>query len=616
MRGALGRRLVGVAAIGVVVAVAATLAVFALPRPPGAEDDPDQLPRGGRPGCLPADGPRAGALPPGGTIEFERDTPALSGIAIIHKATFTAEEMTVDEQARSWQSGTLEIAQELTLAARARLRLLEIEVEGHSGTSTTYGFVLPADQAGSMPLAHPPSPYDPEAVPVGGSVSMGRKAYRGGGLRVGYRGLVVTAGHESGTEVSTVVTRLTEHRVRVTVGPTEFVDRSLSFGLGAGDAALTVDLGRQLEESHLYFAEFELTRPAEQDAYYRLVFGGERPASSSDHGTVSGLEFAHDNGLSLSAEGAGFSIGGRGSGGSVTVTGHADGSAEATAMARNGDLSATRDDAFDPDGRFVADRSVYRLVLRGVGEEELRRFNEVYANRSDVRIDGRQNFVLAFTPDDFSVLREEALEIMAATIRLDDRGRQRFPELGAATSAEDVRGWLAGLDSRGLIEAGDRFADYRGIRGAAAFELYTRSTDGDILTQLYLAREGPLEWLIGWSEALWLARGLDDRIGVGEGICRSVVAVRPLPTREVSCPDLAFVPNSDDGAFEITTRLVPCLEVESFLRAWRRQERPPVGAFSFRLFDCRLIEEDHTAMSMWVHRCEQGPRWFEWTTVG
>src|SRR5690606_17715660 len=206
-------------------------------------------------------------------------------------------------------SGTLEIAQELTLAARARLRLLEIEVEGHSGTSTTYGFVLPADQAGSMPLAHPPSPYDPEAVPVGGSVSMGRKAYRGGGLRVGYRGLVVTAGHESGTEVSTVVTRLTEHRVRVTVGPTEFVDRSLSF-----------DLGRQLEESHLYFAEFELTRPAEQDAYYRLVFGGERPASSSDHGTVSGLEFAHDNGLSLSAEGAGFSIGGRGSGGSVTVT--------------------------------------------------------------------------------------------------------------------------------------------------------------------------------------------------------------------------------------------------------------------------------------------------------
>ncbi|HLT60004.1 MAG TPA: hypothetical protein VK020_02370, partial [Microlunatus sp.] len=173
-----------------------------------------------------------------------------------------------------------------------------------------------------------------------------------------------------------------------------------------------------------------------------------------------------------------------------------------------------------------------------------------------------------------------------------------------------------GLDSRGLIEAGDRFADYRGIRGAAAFELYTRSTDGDILTQLYLAREGPLEWLIGWSEALWLARGLDDRIGVGEGICRSVVAVRPLPTREVSCPDLAFVPNSDDGAFEITTRLVPCLEVESFLRAWRRQERPPVGAFSFRLFDCRLIEEDHTAMSIWVHRCEQGPRWFEWTTVG
>src|SRR5690606_4739975 len=103
VRGALGRRLVGVAAIGVVVAVAATLAVFALPRPPGAEDDPDQLPRGGRPGCLPADGPRAGALPPGGTIEFERDTPALSGIAIIHKATFTAEEMTVDEQARSWQ---------------------------------------------------------------------------------------------------------------------------------------------------------------------------------------------------------------------------------------------------------------------------------------------------------------------------------------------------------------------------------------------------------------------------------------------------------------------------------------------------------------------------------
>jgi len=80
----------------------------------------------------------------------------------------------------------------------------------------------------------------------------------------------------------------------------------------------------------------------------------------------------------------------------------------------------------------------------------------------------------------------------------------------------------------------------------------------------------------------------------------------------VSCPTVAFSPDSEDGAFEISSAGVPCGDVEAMLREIRAG---PGFADSFhvREFDCQATDQPTEEMNSRFFRCADDRHWFTFT---
>ncbi|MGV3622729.1 MAG: hypothetical protein ACO1OB_18060 [Archangium sp.] len=170
--------------------------------------------------------------------------------------------------------------------------------------STTYDLQLSAAElAGVAAGTHPlPTISDPLSLAEGESITTTTGEFEKNAGEISYGPLSIGSDTTKSEDYSVSVERTGESTVRVTVGPSEALERNLELGLSFGDVASVGLTGSTtVEHSKLASAEFDLATPEGKAAYDAFLANGTLPTSTGPGITDSYSEESLGTGQSLGA---------------------------------------------------------------------------------------------------------------------------------------------------------------------------------------------------------------------------------------------------------------------------------------------------------------------------
>ena len=166
-------------------------------------------------------------------------------------------------------------------------RILSIGGRVFAGLTTTFTVTAPEDVAARMASGDLViTPFDPATIPAGTSIMLRSEDYAGTSLEATFRGLAVGSTYATQSGIAIGVTRLSDDRVRVVVGPTEAVSGGLSVGLNLGVVGATFGSTTMLRDEQLRVVDFDLSTEAGRESYQALLLTGELPARDPAAGVV------------------------------------------------------------------------------------------------------------------------------------------------------------------------------------------------------------------------------------------------------------------------------------------------------------------------------------------
>lgn len=343
----------------------------------------------------------------------------------------------VDSEGRSVQTSTLTVRVEAGLVGEAGGKTTGGGFSGTGGTEVSYSVTAPV---GVDPATIDPT--DPASWPPGTSVRLNEDYFVALQGDVRFRGLLASAGIESGSGAFVEVSKGDGDEVTVLVGDSEFSRASTSLGIGSTEANAQVTASSGVTTGTAKEVTLDLSTPAGQEAYRGILEDGSIPAADSA-GVVDVADVTVLN--------ASRSLGASGTLGDITMGGtlsswevggvqrtHADGS---TTLEWSGQSAGTQVGGvatFDPDGNMIVEDNTYYMRMEGVDPATAGNYNRNYLDR-DVSPTTEQNVVLTLTHDDLTAMRSQAAVTQANMINANPQDYPDFPiPADGSVSATDV----------------------------------------------------------------------------------------------------------------------------------------------------------------------------------
>ena len=256
-----------------------------------------------------------------------------------------------------------------------------------------------------------PNQYDPESIPVGGSVTTNSEDAHGTELSGSYGGFSANSGLEETEAVSVQVERVDEDTVRVTSGPTSTFEATDGVGIDVGVVGANAGVSRTLEDAQLNTVEFDISTPEGREAYDAYIATGQLPAPDTagvvDVTQTHRVSYEQSVELGLSVFGFDLSHESEGSSAETVLTTHKDGSSDQVSTVDGNGYVITATSHFPPGSR-EADSLTYTLKLEDVSAQAIGLLNQVYGEEGGPR--NAQDVTLTFTPEDIEELQDVARE--------------------------------------------------------------------------------------------------------------------------------------------------------------------------------------------------------------
>jgi hypothetical protein len=493
----------------------------------GDDDTPVTSPLPERtPVCKPADTGNADSDGfPEGSVSVKDEKGPKNGLTSTTETSVKTGPVTVDDQGNEWQTSTVTADTKVTAKGKEKLRGIDLSASVGAGTSVSYAITVPPSATGDIEAGLPPTPFDPSSIPTGGNVTLTQKTYASLGLDASYKGLRAGVSTSGGVETSTAVVKLPNGNVRVMVGPADVLENGLKLGVGTSDFNINAYVDDKYTDYKLQQAEFDLSTPAGEDAYYAMVLGGKPPTTDgggvSNVSTVEGSKYSHRAGISAQIKKLSGKLPGNGRDTDVSVTEYADGRVTYTATGTEGGMTITSSETVDANGKLVKDGGKYTIRFKDVDAAMVDKFNEYYGQeRTDVGDD--QNVVMDFTAEDIARMKDDAYVIIADSIKNDSNWRDYF---GHEPTPKDVKKFL---DEHGGTDIGDSIAGSPNTQSYSALQVIQAENNFDSLLQIMRGEvfspsvDNSLTWLINWQEALERAdSSYEDSAGPGNTLCRA-----------------------------------------------------------------------------------------------
>lgn len=503
--------------------------VVAPPTPTNPHRDPGMkvdYPTDGKPEtpvCVSkGDQPTSDLLPEGEIKVKKKFSPEdkKTGLLPTDEITLKSSNVTVDSDGNEWQTVSVINDAKLTARAEAKLKDVKLGAEAFTGNKVTYSVTVPPSETKNLLAGEPPNIIDPSSIPVGGNVTLNAQAYAGFGLDASYKLLKAENKYSVGEDISTAVVRLPGNKVRVIVGPSKIIEQSLKASLGTGDLNIAAYVDDKYTDYHLKQADFDISSPAGQSAYYQMALAGQTPTSDgngvSNLGTVEGSKYYHRAGLSgtLGPLSGKLPLSGRDQ--NYAVTEYANGNTLYSDTATENDVTISANQMTNYKGEIINSQSSYQIRLRNVDPKLVSQFNRTYGHQ-DVSVDGNQNMVLTMTPDDFQRLESQSYAIIADSINKDRNWDGYF---GHKATSDDIRDYIAKANAmspdkrRQML---DILTDWPGKPRAKAIDYITSDNRFETLLRMMQGESGltspgrVIEFLNDWQ------RAYDDAIGDKDG---------------------------------------------------------------------------------------------------
>jgi hypothetical protein len=343
--------------------------------------------------------------------------------------------------------------------AGAKGKGAKVEVSASLGDKTSYEVQTDPTTAGAIQehKRPAPNPADPRSIPVGSSITMNRESYKGAKGAVAYREIQVEMGYKSGHKVSSAVQRISDGKVRVTVGDSDLVENSV--GVSAGPGAFK--WGQTFDDGKARSVDLDVSTPAGRAAYTNFVKTGHLPqagdAGASNPTTAVSTTDTSNGQAAVDFGNFGLSAGGQSVGYQNVETTHADGTKERNVFIRKGDnVMSTH---YDLDGAGNITGQTWALHLQDVQPDFINGVRG-QTGRSG-KVDAPRDVSLTFGPNDTKALQDAALDQLLAS------QRGRGGPFGDGGTREQMLAYLrAHDDGGGLVGTAQAISPLLGIAGA------------------------------------------------------------------------------------------------------------------------------------------------------
>ena len=292
--------------------------------------------------------------------------------------------------------------------AGAKGKGAKVEASASLGDKTSYEVQTDPRTAGAIQQHQrpAPNPADPRSIPVGSSITMNRESYKGAKGAVADREIQVEMGYKSGHKVSSAVQRISDGKVRVTVGDSDLVENSV--GVSAGPGAFK--WGQTFDDGKARSVDLDVSTTAGRTAYTEFIKTGHLPqagdAGASNPTTAVSTTDTSSGQAAVDFGNFGLSAGGQSVGYQNVETTHADGTKERNVFIRKGD--SVMSTHYDLDGAGNIKGQSWALHVQDVQPDFINGLRE-HTGRSG-KVDGPRDVSLTFGPNDTKALQDAALD--------------------------------------------------------------------------------------------------------------------------------------------------------------------------------------------------------------
>jgi hypothetical protein len=366
--------------------------------------------------------------------------------------------------------------QDLSVSARLQVELSATfegkqvggSLAAFTGGVRRFGVRVSPDQADAIARGDrpPPNPVDPTSLLPGESVELSQEFFEGQRLQGTFRQLQLELGFEEGRKLSVGVKRVDANTVRVSVGDTDAVRRSLALGVGEGDVSLALSGGQELSKTTVRSVEIDISTPEGFAAYQEFLATGKLPPPNSpgtrNAATTESVDFGDSTRLEASFKQV--RVGGvlGDAEGFATETRRADGGVIMVIGARKNDVGFGIKESRAADG---STETTFTLLIEGADRDKIDSFERATGRSLGADPDG--NIRLNFTEADLEAIRQQAID------QLHKAAQQRGIDLSRAELERLLR-----EDPDKLRRAG--------LGTHPAFEIAAAESPADVLRQLAL----------------------------------------------------------------------------------------------------------------------------------
>ncbi|HAA54406.1 MAG TPA: hypothetical protein DCE42_06600 [Myxococcales bacterium] len=196
------------------------------------------------------------------------------------------------------------------LDAEASVRGTGVDVTAQEGLrgNISYSMDMPAGEIDAIMEGKRdlPTPFNPETMPVGSSMTIRGEQFSNREIGVSYKGVEISAGLKTATGHAVQFERLDESRMRATAGPFDRSTQEMSVGFSKAGIEVKAGASRQLLGTSAQSQEFDITSTAGRTSYDNFVSSGKFDPAAPGTGNYQSIRAISDTreiGAQLSAAG-------------------------------------------------------------------------------------------------------------------------------------------------------------------------------------------------------------------------------------------------------------------------------------------------------------------------
>jgi hypothetical protein len=198
---------------------------------------------------------------------------------------------------------------------------------------------------------------DPRSLQTGESIELTKESYAGYGLEANYRQLQLELGYDSGTRVSSGITRVGPSTLRIYVGDEDFVRAATSLGVNFKGVNVGINNSMDLSHGKLHSIDVNIGTPEGWAAYQDFLTTGRLPRSTGaalfNRTTADVIDYSGNSDIGAEAGGFGGSLPLHSTEGHVTTTHNPDGSVTTVVSARYDDTGVAKTTTTDGHGHVT-----------------------------------------------------------------------------------------------------------------------------------------------------------------------------------------------------------------------------------------------------------------------